>query len=151
MKNNDFAFRLSKEKLREVKDLSPEDKLEWLEEANEWIDRSIETIRRYHMKEDLQCVMETVGPGGELIPLEVQIYSEYSERAGTDTTRVSLGRWVTEDVWIAISSSIGQERDIKANLDYKISDKWSLSADYENDNESQVGNVGLDLKWRLEF
>jgi hypothetical protein len=103
-------------------------------------------------------LLDQMGPGGELIPIEVQIYSEYSERAGTDTTRVSLGRWVTEDVWIAISSSVGQERDIKANLDYKIGeglanpgDSLSLSADYENDNESQIGNVGLDLKYRLEF
>jgi hypothetical protein len=46
---------------------------------------------------------------------------------------------------------VGQERDIKANLDYKISDSLSLSADYENDNESQVGNVGLGFKYRLEF
>ncbi len=38
-----------------------------LEEADGWIDRSIETIRRDHMKEDIQCVMETVGPAGELI------------------------------------------------------------------------------------
>jgi hypothetical protein len=103
-------------------------------------------------------LLDQMGPGGELIPLEVQIYSEYSERAGTDTTRVSLGRWVTEDIWIALSSSVGQERDIKANLDYKIGeglfnpgDSLSLSADYENDNESQIGNVGLGFKYRLEF
>ncbi len=38
-----------------------------LSDAEEWIDRSIDTIRRYHVKEDIQCVMETVGPNGELI------------------------------------------------------------------------------------
>ena len=38
-----------------------------LPEANEWIDRSIETIRRDHLKPELQCVMETVGPRGEII------------------------------------------------------------------------------------
>ncbi len=38
-----------------------------LPEANEWIDRSIETIRRDHLKPDLGCVMETVGPNGEII------------------------------------------------------------------------------------
>ena len=37
MKNKEFAFRLSKEKLMKVKDLSPEDKLDWLEEANEFV------------------------------------------------------------------------------------------------------------------
>jgi len=38
-----------------------------LEEADEWIDRAIETIARDHMKHDLQVVMETVGPNGEII------------------------------------------------------------------------------------
>jgi len=37
------------------------------EEADEWIDRSIERIRNLHIKEDIQCVMETVGTNGELI------------------------------------------------------------------------------------
>jgi N-acylglucosamine 2-epimerase len=35
-------------------------------EADAWIDRSIEAIRRYFLKEDLQVVMETVGPNGEI-------------------------------------------------------------------------------------
>jgi len=35
-------------------------------EADAWIDRSIETIRRDHVKDDLQVVMESVGPRGEI-------------------------------------------------------------------------------------
>jgi N-acylglucosamine 2-epimerase len=35
--------------------------------AQEWIDRSIEEIRRDFMKPELEAVMETVGPNGELI------------------------------------------------------------------------------------
>ena len=38
-----------------------------LPDANEWIDRSIEAIRRYHIKEDIECVLETVGTDGELL------------------------------------------------------------------------------------
>lgn len=38
-----------------------------LEEANASIDRAIEMIRRYHIKKDIQCVMENVGENGELI------------------------------------------------------------------------------------
>jgi N-acylglucosamine 2-epimerase len=38
-----------------------------LSEANEWIDRSIETIRRDHLNSALQCVLETVGPNGEFV------------------------------------------------------------------------------------
>ncbi|MDD5308808.1 MAG: translocation/assembly module TamB domain-containing protein [Deltaproteobacteria bacterium] len=97
------------------------------------------------------AILDQLGPGGEAIPLELQVYNEYSERAGTDTTRVSLGKWLTEDIWVAVSSSVGQERDIEANVDYKINDHFSVEGGYENDNEGQVGNLGLDLKFRLEF
>ena len=38
-----------------------------LPDADDWIDRSIDSIRRYHVKEDIECVMETVSPEGELI------------------------------------------------------------------------------------
>lgn len=38
-----------------------------LSDANEWIDRSIEDIRQFHLKEDLQCVVETVGLEGQII------------------------------------------------------------------------------------
>ncbi|MDH3585185.1 MAG: AGE family epimerase/isomerase, partial [Phycisphaerae bacterium] len=37
-----------------------------LPSADEWIDRSIETIVRHHVKEDLQAVLETAGPEGEV-------------------------------------------------------------------------------------
>ena len=35
--------------------------------ANEWIDQSIDDIRCYHLKEDIQCVMETVATNGDII------------------------------------------------------------------------------------
>ncbi len=35
--------------------------------ANEWVDRTIDEIRRDFVKPDLEVVMETVGPNGELI------------------------------------------------------------------------------------
>ncbi len=38
-----------------------------LESAETWIDRSIEVIRRDFCKPELQCVLETVGPQGELL------------------------------------------------------------------------------------
>ena len=38
-----------------------------LAEADDWIDRSIDTISRYHVKQEIECVMETVGINGELI------------------------------------------------------------------------------------
>ena len=37
------------------------------DEANDWIDESIDQIVHYHLKPDLCCVMETVGMEGEVI------------------------------------------------------------------------------------
>jgi len=39
-----------------------------LEDASGHIDNAIEDIRRFHLKPALECVMETTGPGGELLP-----------------------------------------------------------------------------------
>ena len=38
-----------------------------LPDANHWIDQSIQTIRERHLKHEIRCVMETVGPNGEII------------------------------------------------------------------------------------
>ena len=38
-----------------------------LHDATEWIDRCIDNIRDFHIKEDIRCVMETVGLTGEIV------------------------------------------------------------------------------------
>ena len=90
--------------------------------------------------------------GGGIIPVEVSLYSEYSEKAGTDTTRVALGRRITKDIWVQLAASLGEDRELEGTIDYRINDNFSLSFGYDNTRDSsQVGNFGLDLKFRLEF
>jgi hypothetical protein len=91
-----------------------------------------------------------LGPGGGALPVELQVYSKYSDTAGKDTTRIAMGRWINEDIWVSISSAVAQTRDVEAHVDYKINDDVSVSGSYEEDDE-RTGNVGLDLKFRLEF
>ncbi len=38
-----------------------------LEDATKWIDQSIDTIVRYHLNEEYQCVLENVGPEGQFL------------------------------------------------------------------------------------
>lgn len=38
-----------------------------LTDADNWIDRSIAEIRDLHVRDDMQCVLETVGPAGEFL------------------------------------------------------------------------------------
>ncbi len=37
MKTRGYSFRLTPDKIREFKDMPPEEKLDWLEEANDFI------------------------------------------------------------------------------------------------------------------
>lgn len=98
----------------------------------------------------LAPILENVSSGA--IPVEVNVYSEYSEKAGAETTRVALGKRITKDIWVQVSSSVGQEQDVEGTLSYKINDNVAVSASYDNKNEtSKSGNWGLDLRFRLEF
>ncbi|MBN2527532.1 MAG: translocation/assembly module TamB domain-containing protein [Deltaproteobacteria bacterium] len=95
-------------------------------------------------------LLENAGSG--TIPLEVNVYSEYSEKEEAETTRVALGKRITKDIWVRVSSSVGQEQDVEGTLSYKVNDNVSVSASYDNKNEtSKTGNWGLDLRFRLEF
>lgn len=38
-----------------------------MQDADHWIDQAIDAIQRYHIKEEIQCVMETVGEQGQLL------------------------------------------------------------------------------------
>ena len=98
----------------------------------------------------LAPLLENVRPG--TIPVEVNVYSEYSEKAEAETTRVALGKHIADDIWVQVSSSVGQEQDVEGTLSYEINDNFSVSAGYDNKTEiSKAGNWGLDLRFRLEF
>jgi len=82
-----------------------------LPEADEWIDRSILDIKRYHIKEDIECVMETVGPGGEMLDhfdgrmlnpghaIEGAWFIMAEGEHRQDAELISLGRQMLEWMW----------------------------------------------------
>jgi translocation and assembly module TamB len=46
-----------------------------------------------------------------------------------------------------------QDREVRANLEWRLNQRLSVQGSYDNINDvsSTVGNVGVDLRWRLEF
>ena len=49
---------------------------------------------------------------------------------------------------------IAESREFRTGVELELNDKTSVQAVYNNQNTtsaSQVGDVGVDLKWRLEF
>jgi translocation and assembly module TamB len=52
------------------------------------------------------------------------------------------------------STGIAESRDFSTGVQLQLNDQTAVEAVYNNQNAtsaSQIGDVGVDLKWRLEF
>ena len=48
----------------------------------------------------------------------------------------------------------GDDAEVRSNIEWRLNRNLSLQGSYDNLNDvssSPVGNVGVDLRWRLEF
>jgi translocation and assembly module TamB len=85
---------------------------------------------------------------------DVHIASAYSPRSQRTEPQLHLGKRIAERVRLNASTALSQSRDFSTGIEYQIGDKTSVGAVYNNKTStsaSQLGDVGVDLKWRLEF
>jgi translocation and assembly module TamB len=82
--------------------------------------------------------------------------SAYSSRTGRTEPQVTIGKRLTEDVRASVTTGLtgDQDREFRANIEWRLNQRVSVQSSYDNINDvtsSTVGNVGVDLRWRLEF
>ncbi len=80
--------------------------------------------------------------------------SAYSVRTGRMEPQIAIGKRITERIRLSGMTGIGEARELRANLEWRLDDRTSLQAAYDNVNTAGTttfGNVGADLRWRLEF
>jgi translocation and assembly module TamB len=85
---------------------------------------------------------------------DVRIASAYSQRSQRTEPQLHLGKRIADRIRLDASTGLSESRDFSTGVEYQISDKTSLGAAYNNQtvsSASQLGDVGVDLKWRLEF
>jgi translocation and assembly module TamB len=85
---------------------------------------------------------------------DVHIASAYSQRSNRTEPQLHVGKRLADRVRLDASTGLSQSRDFSTGVEYQISDKTSVDAVYNNQTStsaSQLGDVGVDLKWRLEF
>ncbi len=85
---------------------------------------------------------------------DVRIASSYSQRSQRTEPQLHLGKRIADRVRMEASTGLSEARDFSTGVEYQISDKTSVGAAYNNQTStsaSQLGDVGVDLKWRLEF
>ncbi len=90
------------------------------------------------------------------VPLvdEFRIGSQYSSRSGRPEPTLSVGKRLTDNVRATVTTGLAENGEVRSNIEWKLSRGISLEALYDNVNDvssSTLGNVGADLRWRLEF
>lgn len=85
---------------------------------------------------------------------EIRFGTAYSLRSGRTEPQVTLGKKLSDSLRASVTSGFGERREVQANIEWRLSKQFSLQGSYDNVNavSSQgVGNVGVDLRYRLEF
>jgi len=80
--------------------------------------------------------------------------SAYSSRTGRSETTVTVGKRITDQVRANVTSGLLENREIRSNVEWKLTPRFSVQGSYDNVNDvssSSLGNLGADVRWRLEF
>ncbi|MSP24038.1 MAG: hypothetical protein EXR75_02515 [Myxococcales bacterium] len=90
------------------------------------------------------------------VPLidEFRLGSQYSSVSGRPEPTVTVGKRITSDVRATVTSGLSDSREVRTNIDWKLGRRLSVQGSYDNINDaasSTLGNLGVDLRWRLEF
>lgn len=80
--------------------------------------------------------------------------SAYSPLTGRTEPQVTVGKRVTDDIRANVTTGLTEDRELIANVEWRLGKRVSAQASYDNINavtSSATGNIGVDLRWRLEF
>lgn len=91
-----------------------------------------------------------------MVPLidEFRFGTGYSSKNGAPEPTVTIGKRITDAVRANVTTGLSQGSQVRAGVEVKLSDRMSLQGSYDNSSDassSPLGNVGADLRWRLEF
>lgn len=85
---------------------------------------------------------------------EFRFGSSYSSRTGRTEPTVTIGKRLTDRVRANVTTGLAESREVRSNLEWRLSNRVSVESSYDNVNDissSALGNLGADIRWRLEF
>jgi len=80
--------------------------------------------------------------------------SAYSSRTGRTEPTITIGKRLAERIRANVTTGLAESREIRSNVEWNLSQRLSVEGSYDNVNDissSSLGNLGADLRWRLEF
>src|SRR6185369_12340376 len=92
----------------------------------------------------------------ENIPVidEFKLGSAYSSRTGRTEPTVTIGKRLAQRIRAYVTSGLTESREVRSNLEWRLSPRVSVEGSYDNVNDissSALGNLGADVRFRLEF
>ncbi|HEX6239765.1 MAG TPA: translocation/assembly module TamB domain-containing protein, partial [Polyangiales bacterium] len=82
------------------------------------------------------------------------VTSAYSVRSGRTEPQVVVGKRLSDRVRATATTGLSADSNFKTGVQWRLNNQTSLEAGYDNvqtTSSSQFGNLGVDLRWRLEF
>jgi translocation and assembly module TamB len=82
------------------------------------------------------------------------VTSAYSLRTNRTEPQVVVGKRLSERVRATATTGLSAESNFKTGVQWRLNNQTSVEAGYDNVQttaSSQFGNIGVDLRWRLEF
>ena len=91
-----------------------------------------------------------------IVPIidEFRFGTGLSTRTGQVEPTVTVGKRITDSVRASVTTGVSETREVRSNVEWRLNRAMSVQGSYDNLNDvssSPVGNVGVDLRWRLEF
>ncbi len=85
---------------------------------------------------------------------EFRFGSSYSSRTGRTEPTVTIGKRLNDRVRANVTTGLAESREVRSNVEWRLSNRVSVESSYDNVNDissSALGNLGADVRWRLEF
>jgi len=80
--------------------------------------------------------------------------SAYSTVTGKTEPQLTVGKRLTTDVRASVTAGLSEDRELRSVIEWRLNNRLSVQGSYDNINDvssSALGNLGVDLRWRLEF
>jgi translocation and assembly module TamB len=85
---------------------------------------------------------------------ELRFGSAYSSRTGRTEPTITIGKRLADRIRANVTSGVAESREIRSNVEWQLSPRVSVEGSYDNVNDissSSLGNLGADIRWRMEF
>ncbi len=78
----------------------------------------------------------------------------YSPRTGRVEPNITVGRRLGENVRARLTSGLAEDPQLRSTIEWRLGRSFTVEPSYDRINtvsSSNIGNFGIDFRWRLEF